>query len=345
MKTHHDERTRVLRERLPDLKGEFRDLAEDYLSLYERFEKVVIISDKYHAEAVENWRERHKMEAELRAMHATHTSNDSGFGAPGFNEPGRPGPSDRSARATGTNGAHDPLLERLHHRYGHDPDVSRLLQRFKKLDTRLNKIVSISDGYQAQLHELTARLEHIARTDILTGISNRRDMVERLDAEIMRTYRNNSPCTVLLLDIDHFKRVNDTYGHDVGDAVLVAVAGALKTVIRKSDSCARWGGEEFLILCPDTDLDRGVLVAEKCRAAVETMPVPSPARTRSGPATVTISIGVSEWLPDSATRQSPPEEPSWHKMVRDADDALYAAKNTGRNRVMSDIRNGNSGQT
>lgn len=171
-----------------------------------------------------------------------------------------------------------------------------------------------------ELHQLAERMAQQARTDALTGLPNRLSATERLSLEFDRMQRSERNYCVLMLDIDHFKRVNDQYGHPVGDRVLQAVAPAVMRAIRSSDFGARMGGEEFLVLLPMTRLDEAVEVAEKIRASV--------ASTVVAPVgTVSVSVGVAQAeLVDETLDEA---------LVR-ADEALYRAKESGRNRVAAE---------
>jgi diguanylate cyclase (GGDEF)-like protein len=159
-----------------------------------------------------------------------------------------------------------------------------------------------------------------ARTDPLTGLANRRGFDERYAQVIQETDRYGGTAALILVDVDHFKRVNDTYGHEAGDEVLIAVANALADGRRTVDITARLGGEELAILLPQTDAGGGREVAERMRKRIEGLAV----RTPNGEIKVTASFGVSEY----ATRSGESEH-----VVERADQALYAAKRNGRNRV------------
>jgi len=161
-------------------------------------------------------------------------------------------------------------------------------------------------------------LDQLARRDALTDLRNRFAAGERLRDEFVRSQRSDVPFSVLLLDVDHFKRVNDTHGHDVGDQVLQDVARQLKSSVRASDFVARYGGEEFLVLLPDTGALDAEVVAEKVRRAVAASVHPLVGQ-------VTVSVGVSQWRDDLTDEGL---------LVRRADHALYAAKGSGRNRVV-----------
>jgi diguanylate cyclase (GGDEF)-like protein len=168
---------------------------------------------------------------------------------------------------------------------------------------------------------LMDNLRESSLQDAMTGLYNRRFIeayVETLQASVIR---KGVHLAVLMFDVDHFKKVNDTYGHDAGDKVLVAVAGVLKETLRKSDILVRYGGEEFLAFLMDTTGEGGVIAAEKLRAAVEARKIPLPGTTLQK----TISIGVADFPADSS---------DFWEAVKYADAALYTAKERGRNRVV-----------
>jgi diguanylate cyclase (GGDEF)-like protein len=161
-------------------------------------------------------------------------------------------------------------------------------------------------------------LRRIAQTDHLTGAATRRGFVHELEKQIARMRRSGRPSALVMLDVDHFKRVNDTYGHPTGDAVLRNLAGCIGGMLRKGDVLGRLGGEEFGILLPDADVEAAFAYAERVREAVRARPlVEEPALG------VTISLGVSA-EPAAATPEA------W---MRAADGALYEAKRTGRDRT------------
>ncbi len=166
------------------------------------------------------------------------------------------------------------------------------------------------------------KVERLSIADGLTNLYNRRFLNERLKDEYSKALRYQMPLSFLILDIDFFKRVNDTYGHQVGDNALVAVAHVLQQSVRDSDLVARYGGEEFAVLLPHTGLDNALAVAEKIRLAVSEISVEG-----MGEQHLTISIGASG-IPDATVH-------SIDELVRRADEALYRAKETGRNRVVS----------
>ena len=163
-------------------------------------------------------------------------------------------------------------------------------------------------------------LLRMAATDHLTGLLNRREGYQRIEAEHARASRTGKPLCAIMLDIDHFKRINDTHGHLAGDEVLKWLAGMLKKTLRTSDILCRYGGEEFLIVVPETDLDTAQQLAERLRAGIEQseIPIGGPTRLR-----FTISLGVADLQVDE----------SYEHLIFRADQALYSSKNTGRNRI------------
>ncbi len=175
----------------------------------------------------------------------------------------------------------------------------------------------------AYLHTaaLNQRMKELAAIDDLTGVLNRRFGIRRLREEFSRSVRHGVPISALLVDVDHFKRFNDTWGHDAGDEVLRRVARALADDIRAGDVLCRYGGEEFLVVAPGTGLADAARLAERARRCVEGMQASWGDQALS----VTISIGVATW-PNAPASQ--PEE-----LVSSADACLYAAKDAGRNRL------------
>lgn len=171
----------------------------------------------------------------------------------------------------------------------------------------------------ARLHEQTVAL---SITDPLTGIPNRRHLFQQLEAEVNRARRYGTPISLVMIDIDHFKHLNDAAGHRAGDIALKQVTTALKQVVRKVDTLARYGGEEFVVLLPQVDREEALEVAEKLRRVVEETAFEHGAVQPGGK--VTISVGVAT-LPTDATEQA--------RLVDAADSALYASKRGGRNRV------------
>ncbi|MFP4606232.1 diguanylate cyclase [Thiohalospira sp.] len=173
------------------------------------------------------------------------------------------------------------------------------------------------DHLEARVAERTRELEYRANHDYLTGLDNRLKFEEFLEAETERAERYGDPFSLILCDIDHFKWVNDTYGHNVGDEVLVELARRFTTAVRRVDRVARWGGEEFAILLPDTGLAAAEDLAERLRRVVAESPFPTVG-------SVTMSFGVT------ARRSGDSQQ----RLLLRADQALYQAKEEGRNRVV-----------
>ncbi len=165
-----------------------------------------------------------------------------------------------------------------------------------------------------------AELAALAYSDCLTGLANRHALLAAARREIARMQRTGRPACVVLVDIDHFKAFNDNFGHAAGDAVLKLTAGTLTAHTRAIDTIARWGGEEFVLLLPETDLAAAQIVAEKCRLAVSAQTSAQPPLPRA----VTITLGVSLIGPDETIETA----------IARADAALYEGKASGRNRVV-----------
>jgi two-component system cell cycle response regulator len=173
-------------------------------------------------------------------------------------------------------------------------------------------------------HSVQLSLE-MAITDQLTGLFNRRYMASHLGTLIGNAKTTGKPVSFLIIDIDYFKRVNDTYGHDVGDEVLREFAGRISANVRGIDLACRYGGEEFVVVMPDTDLNFAYMVAERLRQAVADAPFRISAPVGQLPVTISIGVTASEGAGDSA-----------EALLKRADQALYRAKRDGRNRVVAD---------
>jgi len=171
---------------------------------------------------------------------------------------------------------------------------------------------SLQDAYE--------RLEIIATTDSLTKLLNRREMIRRIEYERTCFERNKRPFSIIMADIDFFKQINDTYGHNYGDYILSAIADILKSSARKQDSIARWGGEEFLMLLPGTDAKGAAVLAEKLRGKIESTTF----MYENICTNVTMTFGINEYA----------EEQNLDALIYKADSALYEGKQSGRNRVV-----------
>jgi len=170
-----------------------------------------------------------------------------------------------------------------------------------------------------ELLETNRHLAELSTTDALTGLRNRRRFDEALELEIVRATRYDVPLSLAMVDLDHFKQVNDTYGHPVGDRVLAGVGNILQSIVRTSDVAARYGGEELAIILPHTSVGSALVLGERVRSAIES------ARFDDADMRVTASIGVSCLA--SLT------EKTARALVMSADAAVYAAKDAGRNAV------------
>jgi diguanylate cyclase (GGDEF)-like protein len=177
-----------------------------------------------------------------------------------------------------------------------------------------------ADLAMQKLQQVNVQLEHLASTDSLTGAANRREFMQRAEQEIARVLRHHNPLSLLSMDLDYFKKINDKYGHQVGDEVLKSVISVCEHVLRPGDLLGRIGGEEFAILLPETDFNEALLVAERLRKAIEAH------QTESNNIKVkcTVSIGAAAF---------DPQQDALKDLLKKADDQLYQAKNNGRNRV------------
>jgi diguanylate cyclase (GGDEF)-like protein len=193
-----------------------------------------------------------------------------------------------------------------------------------ELRARINvgcRITRLHEALAEKIHKLesaTAIITHLARTDELTGLHNRRSFNENFIQAISSARRHNRPLSLICIDLDHFKRVNDTFGHGVGDLVLKEFSDLLREVVRFEDIACRWGGEEFIILLPDTSLEAAATLAERIRSTFELQ------RGSAAPLVVTASFGVVQLQNGN----------DGDDLIRRVDGALYAAKREGRNRVI-----------
>ncbi len=173
-----------------------------------------------------------------------------------------------------------------------------------------------------RLRKREAQLDRLSKTDGLTGVANQRHFMDLLELEFLRNERHLGKMSLMILDMDWFKRVNDEHGHLAGDSVLVAVAETLKQEVRINDIVARYGGEEFMVLLPETDTEGAYAVAERCREAIE---VADFLRGASPVLKVSASIGVASYPSPGVLRT--------RDLIQRADEALYRAKDRGRNLV------------
>lgn len=204
------------------------------------------------------------------------------------------------------------------------PSRQQMVERgsgFAVLAALLMFLARLAWRRQMALEVLNQRLIQLARTDSLTGCANRRDLLEELETERQRAERYAKAFSVLALDLDHFKTINDRYGHPGGDQALCHFVAIVEGSIRPSDFLGRMGGEEFAILLPETSVDAASTMAERIRVAVEASVIPF----SSDPARMTVSIGVAQWRLDGSD--------TIEALLARADAALYEAKRGGRNQV------------
>ncbi|MZP29576.1 diguanylate cyclase [Heliobacterium undosum] len=199
---------------------------------------------------------------------------------------------------------------------------ARVAERTRDLE-RANRELRFAKDAQEMLNgilrKMNEELDRNARTDMLTGLVNRRDMTEKMHVELDKYRQTGRGFSLVIGDIDHFKQINDGYGHNAGDMLLRAVAERLRQVVRPDDTVARWGGEEFLCLLPETELVGAMAVAERMRAAVADHEF-----CWSGcPVSISITFGVSSVGPAD----------NIDDILHRADQALYRGKQSGRNRV------------
>jgi diguanylate cyclase (GGDEF)-like protein len=211
-----------------------------------------------------------------------------------------------------------------------EDEIGLLAKAFNNMTEKLRGVITHLHGQTSDLeninillqNEITerkrveAQLRNQAEIDPLTAIYNRRKLFDFLRSEIKTAKRYNRPFSLIIFDLDHFKAVNDRFGHDIGDEVLKSIARNVGTIIRATDLFARYGGEEFVVASPETDLNGAALLAERIRLAIEQQAHPQSGRT-------TISVGVTEMSQDDTE----------NSLIKRADDALYVAKSNGRNRV------------
>ncbi|MFH1212532.1 MAG: diguanylate cyclase [Candidatus Neomarinimicrobiota bacterium] len=198
------------------------------------------------------------------------------------------------------------------------------IDELKSARTELQELNSLLDTRVQErthaLEEANRQLESLSTTDALTGINNRRNFDQELKREIARSIRYDSPLSLLMLDIDLFKKINDTYGHLFGDEVLKMIGQILQKSLRKHDICARYGGEEFVVLLPETTAREALIAAEKIRTFVAGQKISFEQAVSS----VTLSAGVAQF-----NAASMPED---KKLIDAADKAMYEAKRSGRNK-------------
>ena len=200
-------------------------------------------------------------------------------------------------------------------------DFAELKARLRSM-LRIKRLQEALEEREKELLEVNERLTYMSQTDALTGLDNRRHLNERIEEMFSHATRLNEPFSLVMCDLDKFKSVNDTYGHQAGDEVLKQLSAILKEEAREIDRVGRYGGEEFMLLLPGTVLDAAVTFAERVRKRIEGHTF----TFTGGTLTRTSSFGVAGW--------PHPKIEQCDDLVRTADDALYVAKETGRNKVI-----------
>jgi len=201
-------------------------------------------------------------------------------------------------------------------------ELSSLNLSYEMLVMELKQAKEKAEKLAGDLKEANDRLREMVFRDSLTGLYNHRYFQELMDQELSRSQRYKRQLSLIMFDIDHFKKINDTFGHPRGDLVLKAVSGALKSKTRDSDILARYGGEEFALVLPETNLNGAIILAERCRKVVEQMDVLADGQTIK----TTISVGVTTYGPETIPAGK-------SEIIDAADKALYNSKHGGRNQV------------
>ena len=213
-------------------------------------------------------------------------------------------------------------LSALAEQYGEHPlfaELQHLTQQYHRLERRLNKVARIGDMMQSQIMELNQKLEQKASSDALTGLLNRAGAYQRINAVASYLFREQQPFALLLIDLDYFKQINDSFGHQTGDRILKELAAELQRNLRGYDCCARWGGEEFLVVLPDSSKESMLSVAQKILQGIRQLKMPA-----EWTQNLTASIGCYLCLEPEAIDDS----------IRKADLAMYQAKAQGRNQLV-----------
>ncbi len=232
----------------------------------------------------------------------------------------KPEPADFEYRVKNKKGDYRHFLERVLPREEEDGDFMGLIAStvdVTSLKQAEELLMQANITLEIEVEKRTEEIRKLMLTDTLTNTKNRRFLMDQLETEIIRSQRYNSPLTLIFFDIDHFKMVNDTYGHRAGDNVLTATAGNISKQLRDCDYLCRYGGEEFIALLPETSLDRAGEIADRVLAIIRKTKLPDLGKA------ITISAGVGEWQKGE----------SRHDFLERCDKALYAAKDAGRDRI------------
>ncbi|MDI6713415.1 MAG: GGDEF domain-containing protein [Thermodesulfovibrio sp.] len=198
----------------------------------------------------------------------------------------------------------------------HRLTYNELIVKMSKLNDQIVNITRELEKKNAQLKEALSTVKRMMNTDPLTGVFNRRAIDKMIGREISLALRHKIPLSVVMIDIDFFKKINDTYGHEKGDYVLKSFANKIKKLIRKEDIFGRYGGEEFILILPNTKIDNAYQASERIRQKIEKM------NLKGIQGNITASFGLTEILPTD----------NENSLIKRADEALYLAKRRGRNR-------------
>ncbi len=196
----------------------------------------------------------------------------------------------------------------------------QLVEDFRKLEEEVRRIQRILEIKDIELKAVLAQSHEITNTDVLTFLPNRRKIIVDLQEEVIRASRYNTPLSISMVDIDHFKQVNDTYGHAAGDETLRTIAARLREQIRHPDTIGRYGGEEFLIVLPNSELSAAKEQASRLCSHIHSLHVEA---VKQKLISVSLSIGVAQFKNG---------QEDWEQFLNRADSAMYSAKNSGRNR-------------
>lgn len=207
-------------------------------------------------------------------------------------------------------------------------EIAALAETFNRMAEKIEKSEEEIQAKQAELLEKNRLLEQLATTDPLTQVYNRRYILGRLPSELAHAMRYGEKLSTIMIDLDHFKQVNDTYGHSVGDQALLGVVEVINQTIRKADFMGRWGGEEFIVICPNTGREAAAALAERIRQRVEEAEFTTAEGIRIP---LSLSMGVAEFC-----HKFPEIFQDTDDMIIRADKALYKAKKSGRNKVVMD---------
>jgi len=199
-------------------------------------------------------------------------------------------------------------------------ELTQLHEHSQLLERRVEKLTAENEQLKTELVNMVRSLDLASRIDGMTGLANRRDIMEKIDREATRSQRHQHPFTIILINIDHFRQVNDTYGYNAGDDVLVEVSRVLRGCVRNEDICARWGGEEFLLLLPETGAEASLAVANKVLESTSM----SEFKANKPGIRLTVSIGICEHDPSQSVQEC----------ISRANQALTLAKQGGRNRYI-----------